>query len=98
MRPLREIKDNSVFVLHAENAKSAEFLFLFVFNAGAGVVANFVTTRERREFIHYLLDFSPYGRRLSVIRLYPARGEGVDKLSAHSCRNEVCDHSSASVK
>ena len=52
MRPLREIK--TVFVLHAENAKSAEFLFLFVFNAGAGGVANFVTTRERREFIHPL--------------------------------------------
>ena len=28
----------------------------------------------------------------------PRRGEGVDKLSALSCRNEVCDHSSASVK
>ena len=28
----------------------------------------------------------------------PRRGEGVDKRSAHSCRNEVCDHSSASVK
>ena len=28
----------------------------------------------------------------------PRRGEGVDKNSAHSCRNEVCDHSSASVK
>ncbi len=39
---------------HAKNAKSAEFLFTFVFNAGAGVVANFVTTRVRREFIHPL--------------------------------------------
>ena len=28
----------------------------------------------------------------------PRRGEGVDKRSAHSCRNEVCDPSSASVK
>ena len=28
----------------------------------------------------------------------PRRGEGVDKLSALSCRNEVCDPSSASVK
>ena len=26
------------------------------------------------------------------------RGRGWIKLSAHSCRNEVCDHSSASVK
>ena len=26
------------------------------------------------------------------------QGEGVDKLSAHSCRNEVYDHSSASVR
>ena len=37
--------------MHADYAKSAEFLFLFVFNAGAGVVANFVTTRGRREFM-----------------------------------------------
>ena len=29
---------------------------------------------------------------------YPIGGEGVDKLSAHSCRNEVCDPFSASVK
>ena len=28
----------------------------------------------------------------------PRRGEGVDKPSAPSCRNEVCDSSSASVK
>ena len=43
--------------MHADYAKSAEFLFIFVFNAGAGVVVNFVTTRERREFIHPL----PFG-------------------------------------
>ena len=36
--------------------------------------------------------FSPWDRRE-----YPAGGRGWIKLSAHSCRNEVCDHSSASV-
>ena len=36
LRSLREIKDNSVFVLHAECAKSAKFYFIFVFHAGAG--------------------------------------------------------------
>ena len=34
----------------------------------------------------------------ATIQFLPRRGEGVDKLSAHSCRNEVCDPSSASVK
>ena len=50
LRPLREIKDKSDFVFHAKSAKSAEFLFPFLFHACAGGVANFVTTRVRREF------------------------------------------------
>ena len=50
LRSLREIKDNSVFVLHAECAKSAEIYFPSVFHACAGVLVNFVTTRVRREF------------------------------------------------
>ena len=50
---MREIKIRTI-VFHAKNAKSAEFVFTFVFNAGAEVVANFVTTRVRREFIHPL--------------------------------------------
>ena len=37
--------------------------------------------------------FSPWDRGE-----YPAGGRGWIKLSAHSCRNEVCDHSSASVE
>ena len=53
MRPLREIKIRTI-VFHAKDAKSAEFLFPFLFNAGAEGVANFVTTRVRREFIHPL--------------------------------------------
>ncbi len=53
LRPLREIKIRTI-VFHAKNAKSAKFLFTFVFNAGAEGVANFVTTRVRREFIHPL--------------------------------------------
>ena len=52
LRPLREIKIIAFF--HAKNAKSAKFLFTFLFNAGAEGVANFVTTRVRREFIHPL--------------------------------------------
>ena len=36
------------FFLHADYAESAEFLFHFVFNAGAGGSQNFVTTRVRR--------------------------------------------------
>ena len=54
LRPLREIKDKSDFVFHAKSAKSAEFLFPFLFHACTEGVANFVTTRERREFIHPL--------------------------------------------
>ena len=56
--------------LHADYAKSAEFLFLFVFNAGAGVVANFVTTRERREFIHPLppAGYSPLSQGESQLQ------------------------------
>ena len=57
MRPLREIKIRTI-VFHAKNAESAKFLFTFLFNAGAEGVANFVTTRVRREFIHPL---PPYG-------------------------------------
>ena len=34
--------------LHADYDESAEFLFSLVYYAGAGGVANFVTTRERR--------------------------------------------------
>ena len=59
--------------MHADYAKSAEFIFLFVFNAGAGVVANFVTTRERREFIHPLppAGYSPLsqGRKVNGKRI-----------------------------
>ena len=51
MRPLREIKIRTI-VFHAKDAKSVKFLFTFLFNAGAEGVANFVTTRVRREFIH----------------------------------------------
>ena len=57
LRPLREIKIRTI-VFHAKDAKSAEFLFTFLFNAGAEGVVNFVTTRVRREFIHPL---PPYG-------------------------------------
>ena len=53
MRPLREIKIRTI-VFHAKNAESAKFYFPFVFHACAGVVANFVTTRVRRAFIHPL--------------------------------------------
>ena len=53
LRPLREIKIRTI-VFHAKNAESAKFLFTFLFNAGAEGVANFVTTRVRREFIHPL--------------------------------------------
>ena len=35
---------------HAKGAESAKIYSLSVFHACAGVVANFVTTRERREF------------------------------------------------
>ena len=48
LRPLREIKDKSDFVFHAKSAKSAEFLFPFLFHACAGGVTNFVATRVRR--------------------------------------------------
>ena len=56
--------------MHADYAKSAEFLFLFVFNAGAGGVANFVTTRERREFIHPLppAGYSPLSQGESQLQ------------------------------
>ena len=37
-----------VLFLHADYAKSAEFFFFFMVHAGAGEVANFVTTRVRR--------------------------------------------------
>ena len=40
------LRDKRLFFLHAEHAKSAEIYF--VLHAGAGEVANFVTTRERR--------------------------------------------------
>ena len=53
LRPLHEIKIRTI-VFHAKNAESAKFLFTFLFNAGAEGVANFVTTRVRREFIHPL--------------------------------------------
>ena len=35
---------------HAKTAESAKFYLPFLFHACAGVVANFVTTRVRREF------------------------------------------------
>ena len=41
---------------HAKGAEGAKILSMF--HAGAGGVANFVTTRVRREFIHPL---PPYG-------------------------------------
>ena len=65
LRPLREIKIRTI-VFHAKKTsawwlyvsrkerKERKVLFPFVFHAGAGVVANFVTTRVRREFIHPL--------------------------------------------
>ena len=56
MRPLREIKIRTI-VFHAKDAKSAEFLFPFLFNAGAEGGANFVTTRVRREFYPPLPPF-----------------------------------------
>ena len=57
LRPLREIKNNSGLFFHA---KSAKFLFPFLFNAGAEGVANFVTARgaqrgEGGEFCFCLL-------------------------------------------
>ena len=51
LRPLREIKNKILFFLHAEHAKSAEIYF--VLHAGAGEVANFVTT------CHFLSTPSP---------------------------------------
>ena len=44
-RILREIKDKSDFFARKER----KVLFPLVFHAGAGGVANFVTTRERKE-------------------------------------------------
>ena len=74
LRPLREIKDKSDLVFHAKSAKSAEFLFPFLFHACAGGVANFVTTRERREFIHPLppAGYSPLSQGES--QLQPGTG------------------------
>ena len=43
--------------------KERKDLFPFVFHACAGVVANFVTTRVRREFIHPLLSAGLSARR-----------------------------------
>ena len=51
--------NNSFF--HAKSAKGAKFLFLFVYHAGAGVVANFVTTRVRKAVIPF---------NFCLIRLY----------------------------
>ena len=48
LRSLREMERIRVLFLHADYAKSAEFFFFFMVHAGAGEVANFVTTRVRR--------------------------------------------------
>ena len=53
LRPLRSLREVCLravmsFFLHADYAESAEFLFSLVYYAGAGGVANFVTTRVRR--------------------------------------------------
>ena len=48
LRSLREMERIIVLFLHADYAKSAEFFFFFRVHAGAGEVANFVTTRVRR--------------------------------------------------
>ena len=54
LRPLREaIKIRAIF-LHAEVAKSAEFLFPLVYHACAGGGANFVTPRVRKASAHPL--------------------------------------------
>ena len=53
MRPLREIKIIA-FCFSRRVCKERKVLFSFVFHACAGVVANFVTTRVRREFIYPL--------------------------------------------
>ena len=57
MRPLREIKIR-VFCFSRKDRRERKVLFPLVFHAFAEVVANFVTTRVRREFIHPL---PPYG-------------------------------------
>ena len=56
--------------LHADYAESAEFLFSLVYYAGAGGVANFVTTRVRGEFIHPLppAGYSPLSQGESQLQ------------------------------
>ena len=49
MRLLREIKIR-VFLFSRKDRRERKGLFSFGFHACAGVVANFVTTRVRREF------------------------------------------------
>ena len=51
LRPLREIKIIA-YCFSRRGRKERKVLFSFVFHACAGGVANFVTTRVRREFIH----------------------------------------------
>ena len=51
LRPLCPLRENeSVFVFARRERKERRDLLPFVFHACAGVVANFVTTRVRREF------------------------------------------------
>ena len=81
LRPLREIKirtivfqakKTSVWWLYVsrKERKERKVLFPFVFHAGAGVVANFVTTRVRREFIHPLppAGYSPLSQGESLLQ------------------------------
>ena len=49
LRPLSEIKIR-VFLFSRKDRRERKVLFPLVFHACAGVVANFVTTRVRREF------------------------------------------------
>ena len=49
LRSLREIKMIRAIIFARKERKERKVLFPLVFHAGAGGVANFVTTRERKE-------------------------------------------------